>query len=202
MACRPTSPPFAVDPSPLTRRLTVADDSFTFRALRADELDPLTSFLARLSVPSRRFWHGEVDDAVEAATWIDAIGRYDKLRIVVHRVDRPDHFDAIVDLSFSVPDFAEGSRYESYGIGLDPVRTVRFGPCVANEWQGRGLAAQLLEPTWDAVRLLGCDRVVLYGGVHADNHRARRFYLRHGFVEVGAFTSATGDGIDMLLDLT
>jgi ribosomal protein S18 acetylase RimI-like enzyme len=49
------------------------------------------------------------------------------------------------------------------------------------------------------VRLLGCDRVVLYGGVHAGNVRAQRFYRRHGFVDVGAFDG--GAGIDMMLDI-
>lgn len=191
----------AVDPAPLARRLTAADTSFAFRALHAGDAAALTSFLAGLSDTSRLFWHGHDDHAGEAAGWIEAIGRYDKLRLVVHQADRPDELDAVVDLSFSLPADFEFSRYASYGTPLDPARTVRFGPCVADAWHGRGLAAALLPPTWEAVRLLDRDRVVLLGGVHAGNHRARRFYHRHGFVEAGTFTTSAEPAVDMFLDL-
>jgi GNAT superfamily N-acetyltransferase len=190
----------AVDPAPLTRRLMVGRELFVLRALLPSDTTAMAGFLAGLSQTSRRFWHGDVDPADQAAQWAEAIGRYDKLRLVAHRQDRPERLEGIVDLSFCVPDFAELSRYAGYGIALDPKRTARFGPCVADAQQGSGLAAALLPPTWDAVRLLGCDRVVLYGGVHAGNVRAQRFYRRHGFLDVGAFDS--GAGIDMMLDIT
>ena len=191
----------AADPSPLTREVTADGTVFTVRALLDDDADALTAFLAGLSGTSRRYWHRDADPAVQAAGWIEAIGRYDTLRLVAHLPGRADLLAGVVDLSFSVPDFAELSRYAGYGIALDEARTVRWGPCVADAWQGRGLAAALLPPAWDAARLLGRDRVVLFGGVQAGNHRARRFYLRHGFTEAGAFTDEDGPGIDMLLDL-
>ena len=192
----------AADPEPLTRRLTVAGTAFTFRALVAGDAAAMAAFLAGLGDPARGFWHGDADPHAQAAEWIDAIGRYDKLRLVVHEPDRPDRLDGMVDLSFSLPDGYEITRYARHGIGLDPDRTVRFGPCVADARRGGGLAAALLPPTWDAVRMLGRDRVVLYGGVHAENVRAQRFYRRHGFVDVGPFVDDTGtDGIDMMLDL-
>jgi ribosomal protein S18 acetylase RimI-like enzyme len=191
----------AVDPSPLTRRVDAGGASFVVRALRVEDAAVLALFLAGLGDDSRRFWHGEADPAGESGTWVDAIGRYDKLRLVAHRVGRVDRLDAVVDLSFSLPAGAELSRYASYGLVLDPARTVRFGPCVADAWQGSGLAAGLLPPTWDAVRLLGRDCVVLFGGVRVDNHRARRFYRRHGFVEAGAFTDADGENVDMVRGL-
>jgi GNAT superfamily N-acetyltransferase len=193
----------AADPAPLTRHVTAAETPFVVRALCDDDADALVSFLAGLSATSRRFWHGEADPAESAADWIDAIGRYDKLRLVAHHPDRPGHLDGLVDLSFSLPAEAELSRYAGYGIVLHEESTVRFGPCVADAWQGSGLAARLLSPTWEAVRLVdrGRDCVVLFGGVHAENHRARRFYRRHGFAEVGAFTNADGDCVDMMRHL-
>jgi ribosomal protein S18 acetylase RimI-like enzyme len=189
----------AVDPGPLTRRLTVGGEPFVLRALLPSDTAAMTGFLAGLSETSRGFWHGDVDAADQAAQWAEAIGRYDKLRLVVHREGDPERLEGMVDLSFCVPDFAELSRYAGYGIALDPERTARFGPCVADARRGSGLAAALLPPTWDAVCLLGRDRVVLYGGVHAGNVRARRFYRRHGFVDVGTFDG--GAGIDMMLDI-
>jgi GNAT superfamily N-acetyltransferase len=189
----------AADPTPLTRRLVVGGEAFVLRALLPSDTAAMTAFLDGLSETSRAFWHGDVDAADQAAEWVEAIGRYDKLRLVTHREDAPGRLDGMVDLSFCVPDVAELSRYAGYGIALDPRRTARFGPCVSDARRGTGLAAAMLPPTWDAVRLLGCDRVVLYGGVHAGNGRARRFYRRHGFVDVGTFDG--GAGVDMMLDL-
>jgi hypothetical protein len=126
----------AADPSPVTRRLMVAGTAFTVRALLPEDTAAMAGFLAGLSATSCRFWHRDADPAEQAAEWVEAIGRYDKLPLVVHGPDRPDRFDAMVDLSFCVPDFAELSRYAGYGIALDPARTVRFGPCVADAWQG------------------------------------------------------------------
>jgi GNAT superfamily N-acetyltransferase len=187
----------AADPSALAREISVDGVPLVVRGLRADDGAALTAFLAGLSEVSRRFWHGDVDDADEAAGWIEAIGRYDKLRLVAHEPGRADRLAGVVDLSFSLPEGYEITRFAAYGIALDEDRTARFGPCVANDWQGRGLAAALLPPAWDAIRLLGRDRVVLFGGVHAGNHRARRFYARHGFVETGE----TDGIVDMMRDL-
>ena len=51
--------------------------------------------------------------------------------------------------------------------------------CVAPARQGSGVAALLLEAA--KARAPGCVRLE----VNADNARARRFYLREGFIEIG-----------------
>ncbi|MEU4163572.1 GNAT family N-acetyltransferase [Actinoplanes sp. NPDC026670] len=173
----------AADPSPLARTITVDGVELGVRALLPQDEGALVAFLAGLSGTSRRFWHGDTAHEVAAADWIEAIGRYDKLRLVA--VDGTG-LAGVVDLSLSLPAGHEITRYAEHGIQLDPERTARFGPCVAGRWQGRGLADALIPPAWDAIRLLGRDVVVLFGGVHENNERARRFYRRHGFVEVGA----------------
>ncbi|WP_433789302.1 N-acetyltransferase family protein [Actinoplanes sp. CA-252034] len=173
----------AADPSPLTRTITVDGAGLTVRALLPGDGSALVAFLAGLSSTSRRFWHGDTSHEAAAADWIEAIGRYDKVRLVA--VDGED-LAGVVDLSLSLPEGFEITRYAAHGIHLDEERTARFGPCVADAWQGRGLADALIPPAWDAIRLLGRDVVVLFGGVHEDNARARRFYRRHGFTEVGA----------------
>lgn len=187
----------AADPSPLSREVVAGGIPFFVRALRPGDTPALTAFLAGLSPASRRFWHDTDDHAAVAAEWVSAIGRYDKLRLVAHEPAGPAALAGVIDLSFSLPEGQEITRFAAHGLALDPARTVRFGPCVADGWQGRGLAAALLPPAWHAARLLSRDQVVLYGGVHADNHRARRFYRRHGFVDVGT----TGECVDMMLTL-
>jgi RimJ/RimL family protein N-acetyltransferase len=46
----------------------------------------------------------------------------------------------------------------------------------------------------EIARLFGQGRIILWGGVHAENLRAIKYYEKLGFERVGSFT--TGDGID------
>jgi ribosomal protein S18 acetylase RimI-like enzyme len=71
---------------------------------------------------------------------------------------------------------------------------------VADAWQGRGIGSRLIEPSKEIARRFGRQRVLLWGGVYAENTAALGLYGKAGFVEVGRFW---GDGevsvIDMLL---
>lgn len=54
----------------------------------------------------------------------------------------------------------------------------------------------------EAVRRLERTRVILWGGVLADNARALRFYEKNGFQLVGPFTGPDGTpSLDMILHL-
>jgi GNAT superfamily N-acetyltransferase len=88
--------------------------------------------------------------------------------------------------------------------GLAGAMTVRWpwlhGPylellAVLPEAQGRGLGGALLD--WLAVQA-GSSRN-LWVAVSAFNTGARRFYARHGFVEVGAVPGLVRDGFDEIL---
>lgn len=61
-------------------------------------------------------------------------------------------------------------------------------------WQGAGVAATLMDWAIATARAQGAARLVL--SVYVDNLRARRFYARYGFVEIGAAPFAVGDQID------
>ncbi|MFH9836413.1 hypothetical protein ACH4NC_34765 [Streptomyces sp. NPDC017201] len=51
-------------------------------------------------------------------------------------------------------------------------------------------------------RLLARTRIILWGGVRADNPRAIRYYEKNGFQRVGRFTEADGTlSPDMMLAL-
>lgn len=65
---------------------------------------------------------------------------------------------------------------------------------VLPEYHGRGVAETLMGWALDTARDRGAPE--LYLTVFDHNERAKRFYARHGFVEVGRCTFTLGDRID------
>ena len=65
---------------------------------------------------------------------------------------------------------------------------------VLKPWQGAGVAAALIE--WVIATARSQDADELYLSVFTDNHRARRFYERHGFEPVGTYAFMVGTHAD------
>ncbi|MFJ1729882.1 GNAT family N-acetyltransferase [Streptomyces sp. NPDC088254] len=93
------------------------------------------------------------------------------------------------------------ARHREAGIALTAA-DCRLGPTLADDHQGRGVGTLVFPLVADVARRFGRTRIVLWGGVLADNARAVRFYEKQGFRTVGAFTAADGTrALDMVLDL-
>jgi ribosomal protein S18 acetylase RimI-like enzyme len=65
---------------------------------------------------------------------------------------------------------------------------------VLGEWHGRGVAARLM--AWALATATADDAPEIYLTVFDHNERAKRFYRRHGFSEVGRCTFTLGDRVD------
>jgi GNAT superfamily N-acetyltransferase len=65
---------------------------------------------------------------------------------------------------------------------------------VLKPWHGAGIAAALMDWALDQARLRGAEQMFL--SVFTDNHRARRFYARYGFEEVGTYHFMVGSHAD------
>lgn len=65
---------------------------------------------------------------------------------------------------------------------------------LAERAKGSGVADALLAWTIDEARRAGAGELFL--SVYVDNHRARRFYERHGFAEVGRYSFMVGNHED------
>lgn len=65
---------------------------------------------------------------------------------------------------------------------------------VLEPWQGRGIAKELYEWVERQARARGSAHLQLT--VYVDNHRARRFYDRYGFEEVGRYDFMVGSHAD------
>lgn len=65
---------------------------------------------------------------------------------------------------------------------------------VASQWHGGGIAQALMTWSIDEARRRGAPALVLT--VWEENHRAKRFYDRHGFVHIADYAYPTGNQID------
>jgi len=81
--------------------------------------------------------------------------------------------------------------------GLHPIEIVRMYAC--KEWIGHGVGATLIKACLNEAGKRGCDTIWL--DVWEHNQRARAFYRKWGFVEVGTQIFQLGDDLqnDLLM---
>lgn len=172
------------------------------RPLSPEDARPLGTFLEGLSPQTRRFWRVDSYDLAQAQALCDAIARYDKLDLVVATQAGPGtEIVGLMQFSFDlVPEVVR--RFRGYGIDLTPGRDCRFGPCLADAYQGQGAGGALFPHVVEVARRFAQERILLWGGVDAANRRAIRFYEKIGFVWVGDFVARDGDACcDMLYEI-
>ncbi|MGW8951692.1 GNAT family N-acetyltransferase [Streptomyces sp. NPDC055709] len=190
----------ADDPLLLTRRLALNDGSeVVLRPLTTADDRRLAGFFAGLSPESRRLSTFDGYDLATAQDLCDAIARYDKLRLVLEEVPS-GRIVGLLEFSFDLHP-GDIARYGAVGIRLTAT-DCRFGPTLADDYQGQGVGTQLFPLITDVTRRFGRKRIILWGGVLADNPRALRYYQKNGFRSVGSFIGADGArSLDMILDL-
>lgn len=104
---------------------------------------------------------------------------------------------SIIKLGILEADF---QRYKSYGIELYKETDCEFAPSVADAWQSCGIGNGMFQFILEELKKTDIQRIVLWGGVQADNEKAVRYYLKHGFQKVGQFTH-NGENFDMILEI-
>lgn len=190
----------AEDPLVLTRRLDLDDGSkVVFRPLTRADAEHLAVFLDGLSAESRRLSTFDGYDLGAARELCDAVARYDKLRLVLEEVSS-GRIVGLLEFSLNLHP-SDMARYRKAGIHL-AATDCRFGPTLADDYQGKGVGTQVFPLIADVARCFGKKRVILWGGVLTDNPRAIRYYEKQGFQTVGSFIGADGgQSLDMILDL-
>jgi len=175
-------------------------ETMILRPLAPDDAQALTGFLENLSEQTRGFYRLKSYDAIMVKEMCDAIGNYDKLRMVVTD-ERKRRLAGIFEYSFDIPD-GDKERFRNYGIRLDSKTDCRMGPCMADGYQNRGLGSALFPRLIDIVRRFGKKRLILWGGVFEKNGRAINFYEKNGFRKLGMFENRTdGKSVDMIIDV-
>ncbi|WP_051744283.1 GNAT family N-acetyltransferase [Streptomyces yerevanensis] len=191
----------AEDPLVLECRLDLCDGTeVVFRPLTHTDAERLAGFLEGLSPESRRLSTFAGYDLAAARELCDAIARYDKLRLVLEEVPS-GRIVGLLELSLALTP-ADIARYKEAGIRLAETTDCRFGPTLADDYQGRGVGTLVLPLIADVAQRLGRTRIILWGGVLANNPRAIRYYEKNGFQPVGSFAGTDGSpSLDMMLDL-
>ncbi len=185
------------------------------RLLRPDDEAALGAYFAGLSAATRRVYAPHPFDAATARRLCAELDPTQNLRFVAVAgapgaapgVARSPGTPAaprlvayiIVRLGVGAGELA---RYAAAGLPLDPATTCCLAPSVADVYQSRGVGPVLMAPILRWLRELGYLRLVLSGGVRAENARAKRFYAKLGFRRVADFvTAGEVQNHDMVLDL-
>lgn len=167
------------------------------RLHRSDDGERLAHYFTHLSAATRRVYGPHPFDAKQAHAFCRDIDYSHTLRFLA--LDG-QHIAAYFILRLGVLD-GDAARYGTRGQTLDPATDCTLAPSVADAYQERGLGSALFPRLVDAARRLGRRRIVLWGGVRADNPRAEHFYRKMGFVECGQFETRDTNNYDMMLEL-
>jgi GNAT superfamily N-acetyltransferase len=93
------------------------------------------------------------------------------------------------------------NRLQSYGINPNLETDCTFAPSVADTWQSAGVGNALFQFIRSDLAATGVGRIILWGGVQADNQIAVNFYRKNNFRILGQF-EYTGSNYDMIMDIT
>ena len=187
------------DPSLLTRELQTGPGlHFTARLLRAADRERLGAYFDSLTDAVTGMYGPHPLNTEHARVLCNDVNYAESLRFVVD-IDGAIQGYFILDMGLRPQ---EAERYVNHGTPLHADYCCTFAPSVADAYLEQGVGTALMPLVMEAARRLGRSRIVLMGGVRGDNPRAQHFYRKHGFVEVGHFTTGGDlDNLDMALDL-
>jgi ribosomal protein S18 acetylase RimI-like enzyme len=169
---------------------------YLLRRLDKGDFDNLSSYVNSLSAETRKRFGPH---AFDKQSMVDFY-RANDLRLGYIAVDLET--DAIVAYAIIKRGCLEhdSARLESYGLILDQEQDSSFAPSVADSRQGQGLGSSLLQFIIADLKTRNINRILLWGGVQADNERAIHYYQKNGFTRLGQFEH-NGSNYDMILSL-
>ena len=156
---------------------------FSIRAGRASDAAALAEFAART-----------FRDAFAAGNRPEDLALHLSRSYCTHQQQReledPDISTLLAESADGLVGYAQLRRGPAPGcvIGESPVELMRF--YVAREWQGRGLARRLMQAVDEEAARIGAR--TLWLGVWEVNERAKAFYRKCGFADVGSHIFVVG----------
>lgn len=174
-------------------------ETFTFRELEDSDGILLGRFFESLSADTRSKFGPHPLTPEHALILCGNIGRDNTARFIVQgNSEIVGYF--ILDFNNYEHD---AERYRHYGIELNPLTDPVFAPCIADEFQNKGIAGSAMNAILEYAESRNLRRIILMGGTQERNSVARSFYAKSGFKEYGRFyTEHNGlNNIDMMLSL-
>ena len=172
---------------------------YVLRPLTAEDAAPLSAFFSGLSKATlgRFAPHPITYEHVESLCASRTSDSPNEYWIIVSRAGTIVGYCLLLQTRSS----AELTRMREAGVDVGESRWLRFAPCLAEDYRGRGLAEALMAPLFQVARAEGVAGLVLMGGVQVDNAAALNFYQKHHFAPAGRFHWQKKDNIDMYLPM-
>jgi diamine N-acetyltransferase len=170
---------------------------FQIRLLQPADLEALGRYLQKLGPETRK--HFAPHD-FDRETLMDLFVRQQDLYHAY--IAMPANSDeilayAVLKRGFLLHDLP---RLQCYGLNPSHETDCTFAPSVADEHQQKGIGSLMMNFIISDLEKSVIKRIILWGGVQAENQLALRLYLRHGFVKLGEF-DYQGLNWDMCLNI-
>lgn len=173
--------------------ISVNNKQILFRTLAIADQAALISYLQELSTETKkRFAPHPYDKG--AVSYFFQTNPYNTGYIAEDTHDGSIVAYAVIRLGYLEHD---GNRLYSFGFAPDHFTDVTYAPSVADHWQGLGIGYHLLQFIEEELKIIGRQRIILWGGVQQENENAVRYYLKNGFIILGAF-EYNGPNYDMV----
>lgn len=166
-----------------------------FRRLNYNDFDNLFEYLNNLSIETKKRFAPHQFDKIA----IELFYQNDKnIGFVVEDIELQNIVAyAIVKIGFLEN---ESKRLNAYELALNHKTDCTFAPSVADSWQSYGLGDALFKYILSELKSYQIKRIILWGGVQADNDKAISYYKKNGFEVLGEFYN-NGNNFDMLKKL-
>jgi GNAT superfamily N-acetyltransferase len=175
---------------------TISGREVLFSVFELKDADQLTEYYEHLSELSRKRYGPHQFDKQSI---IDLYGKRGGHQGYIAREPGSPTIIAYSIIRFGCLEHDLG-RLKSYGLNMDVETDSVYAPSVADAWQSCGVGNSMFLFILEDLKRIGITRVILWGGVQADNEKAVGFYKKNGFQKLGEFEH-NGNNIDMMLEI-
>ena len=166
------------------------------KRLVAEDLDNLIEYFQNLSDENKKRFGPHSFEKMAVERLVEASNEY--VAYIARDISN-GYIEAYAILKKGLLD-SDVVRLKSYGITPEIGTDITYAPSVSGAWQSTGLGHQMFQFIITDLKSSGIKRVVLWGGVQADNDKALGFYNKNGFRKLGEF-DYNGLNYDMMLEL-
>ena len=184
-----------------SRQVLAPDQAVYFSPLRRHQAAALGAYFTGLSPASRRVYGPHPFDQETADAFCAQLDSARTLRMLAWAREGDAERIAAYFIAELGVRAGDRQRYDGLGLELHDQTDCTLAPSVADAYQSRGLGSLMMRHLLGLLPRMGRQRLLLWGGVRADNPRAVHFYRKFGFRPVGEFEAGGTNNYDMIAEL-